>query len=607
MYSTAAKNFANKHMSKPPSFQDIIDMYHERTDYDHFHPLAYAASINPNILSHRDAMKADDREKFEKAMQEEILTMIENEIFEEVPRSTVPPGHPILGGVWSHRRKTKPNGEVYRYRSRLCADGSRQKWGVDFTESYAPVVSWTTVRILFILSKVLGLESRQVDYVQAFPQATLSEGEDVYMSIPAGYSVNGNKNDYVLKLKKNLYGLRQAAFNWNELLKAGLLQLGFKQSEHDPCLYIKKNIVCVIYVDDTLFFAKDQSIIDTHIDALKGLDFDLTDEGDVDAFLGVKVDQQIDSSLKMSQPDLIQRIIALVGLDSSSKMHKTPAISPPLHAHEHGAPREETWSYRSAIGMLLYLAKNTRPDIEYAVHQCARFQINPKKAHENAVKRIARYLKQTYDKGLVFKPDKDQMDNLQCYVDADFAGNYTKEINQTPESVKSRSGCVIKYANCPILWFSRMQTEIALSTTEAEYIALSTAAREVLPLRELITELTNWTSLTNSNPTIHCTLFEDNVGAETLAKAPKMNPRTKHIAIKYHHFREAVRKGYLQIQRVDTKDQLADIFTKPTPLSTFEPLRKEIMGWLSLYWRSSQATENEYEMKCNLAQIVKID
>ena len=212
--------------------------------------------------------------------------------------------------------------------------------------------------------------------------------------------------------------------------------------------------------------------------------------------------------------------------------------------------------------MLTYLARNTRPDIEYDVHQCARFQVNPRKPHAAAIKRIGRYLIGTRDKGLVFKPTGD-LSEFECYVDADFAGNYTTENNEDPNSVKSRTGCVIKYAGCPITWFSRLQSEIALSTTEAEYIALSTAAREVLPLRELIIELKTILDIPQADLKIRCTLFEDNKGAEELAKVPKNRPRTKHIAVKYHHFRTAVQQGYLLVKRVDTLEQLADIFTKP--------------------------------------------
>ena len=567
-------------------------------------PWALAASANPNILSHSQAKRADDWEEFVKAMKDEINRMIKNNIFKLVKKSIVPINQRILRAVWSHRRKTTPSGEVYRHRSRLCVDGSQQQHGVDYTETYSPVVSWTTVRILMILAKIFGLHMRQVDYVQAFPQAYLPEGENVFMEIPDGYDMGDkDKHDYCLQLVKNCYGLKQAAYNWNNLLKSGLISLGFKASEHDPCLYIKEDVICVIYVDDTLFFSKDPSKVDKVISNLQKLNFELTDEGDVDAFLGIKVEQLPDGTINMTQPELINRVITTLGLDGESKQHKVPAVSRPLHAHKDGAEREKKWNYRSVIGMLTYISRNTRPDIEYAVHQCARFQLNPKKAHENAVTRIGRYLLGTRNKGLHFKPDMSKLENLECYVDADFAGNYMKEINDDPASCKSRTGCVIKYAGCPIHWFSRMQSEISLSTTEAEYIALSTAARELLPMRHLLSEIALTMNIITKAPNVNCTLFEDNIGAETLAKAPKMNPRTKHIAIKYHFFREAVKSNILRIRRIDTKKQLADIFTKPTPLSTLEPLRKEIMGWLTMFKRNVNENVDHLGISCNLACI----
>ena len=150
------------------------------------------------------------------------------------------------------------------------------------------------------------------------------------------------------------------------------------------------------YVDDTLFFAKDDAIIDEHISILKPKQFELTNEGDVEAFLGVNAQRNLDSTIKMTQLNLIDTVIKLVGLEHESKQHKTPATIPPLHAHTNGVEQHTHWNYCSAIGMLTYLARNTRPDIKYAVHQCAQLQLNPKKAHKNAVKRICRYLNGTY-------------------------------------------------------------------------------------------------------------------------------------------------------------------------------------------------------------------
>ena len=157
-------------------------------------------------------------------------------------------------------------------------------------------------------------------------------------------------------------------------MTSGLIKLGFVQSKHDPCLFLKKDIICMLYLDDSIFLSPKDSIIDEHIASLKDLNFDLTNEGDIEAFLGVKVQRDNSGNIKMSQPGLIDTVLNTLGLESDSKTHDMPAINPPLHAHENGAERTEKWSYCSVIGMLIYLALNLRPDIEYVVHQCARFQ-----------------------------------------------------------------------------------------------------------------------------------------------------------------------------------------------------------------------------------------
>ena len=156
------------------------------------------------------------------------------------------------------------------------------------------------------------------------------------------------------------------------------------------------------------------------------------------------------------------------------------------------------------------------------------------------------------------------------------------------------------YAGCPILWFSRLQQEISLSTTEAEYIALSTAAREILPMRDLLIEISSQFGIHEITPNVRCTIFEDNVGAETLAKSPKMTPRTKHLAIKYHHFKSKVNKT-LFIQRVSTHDQLADIFTKAVPKPILIKLRKEIQGWLSIMWKPKDNQNEQKRLYANLS------
>ena len=264
-------------------------------------------------------------------------------------------------------------------------------------------------------------------------------------------------------------------------------------------------------------------------------------------------------------------------------MHDTPADSI-LHRDENGQARKNEFHMRSIIGQLNYLASTTRPDIQFAVHQCARFVADPKMSHEKAVKRIVRYLKRTRDRGMIMHVDKSK--GIECFVDADFAGGYRKEDSTNARDCLSRTGYIIKYAGCPIVWCSKLQSTIALSTTEAEYMALSMACREVIYLINLTDELRNeGVDLVANQPTITCQIFEDNAGAIELAKFPKLRPRTKHLAIQYHHFRSWTVKGLngeepkIKINYISTQLQEADIMTKPLAKQQFEILRERLCGW----------------------------
>jgi hypothetical protein len=267
----------------------------------------------------------------------------------------------------------------------------------------------------------------------------------------------------------------------------------------------------------------------------------------------------------------------------------TPAATAPLGSDPNGRSFKEDWDYASVVGMLLYLSSNSRPDCQFAVHQCARFTHAPKESHAKAVKRLCRYLKGTATKGLILTPTKDLA--LDCYCDADFAGLYGYEPDQDPVSVKSRTGYLITLGTCPVTWVSKLQELVSCSTLEAEYIALSTAMRDLVPLRRLLKEIGEKLDLDFAKPAItHSTVFEDNNGALGLATAPKLTPRTKHIAVRYHWFKSKIGPGPSEddpngkgegilISKVDTRNQKADIFTKGLPEETFVHIRKLLMGW----------------------------
>jgi hypothetical protein len=389
---------------------------------------------------------------------------------------------------------------------------------------------------------------------------------DLFMQIPPGFKVENGKvvfnsdgcpsdnSPYALRPKRNMYGLRQAGNNWFDALKMSLLNLGFRQSQHDPYLFIKSNCILITYVDDCLLFAKTDEILDDIIKSLQQ-NFELTSEGSIGAYLGIDIRRTPEGFLELAQPGLIQKIIAACGLQDQSTTHDTPATTI-LVPDQYGLPRIHHWNYQSLIGMLNYLAASTRPDIAFAVHQCARFSSNPKRSHELAIRRIIRYLKATSSQGYILRPSSSR--NLNRFVDADFAGTLTPTDSDDLSSVKSRTGYVITFASCPVLWSSKLQTEITLSTTEAEYITLSQATRDLIPMRDLLQELSEATKLIVGSTFAHSTIFEDNQGCVELAGAPRLRPRTRHIAIKYHHFRSHVENGSIKIVWIDTKHQLAE-------------------------------------------------
>jgi histone deacetylase 1/2 len=264
----------------------------------------------------------------------------------------------------------------------------------------------------------------------------------------------------------------------------------------------------------------------------------------------------------------------------TAKTCDTPAQSTmTLSRDMGGAEHEEKWGYCSVIGKLNVLEKSSRSDIAYAVHNCARFSSDPKVPHSKAVKRIGRYLLGTRDKGIIMQPDLTR--SIEVHVDADFCGLFDPDTAIfDPTTAKSRTGYFVTYMGCPIIWASKLQTETALSTTEAEYNACSESLQNVIPIINLLKEAVAYgIAMEPPKAKVLCQLFCDNSGACELIRLTKMRPRTKHINTRLHHFREHVEKGVVSIQQVSMEDQLADIATKPLPAPLFSKFRQLIQGW----------------------------
>ena len=336
------------------------------------------------------------------------------------------------------------------------------------------------------------------------------------------------------------------------------------------------------YCDDQIWLSPDDSLIEEYVKKLSALGYDLTLEpkGDIFGifgFLGINF-QQTGPDIELTQTGLIDKVIKYTGMAGASSK-STPAPPEPLGSDPHGERFSEEWSYAAAVGMLLYVSSNTRPDIQFAVHQVARFSHSPKKSHGQAIKRIIRYLIGTNTKGLTFQPKVDQ--GLDCWVDADFAGLYGYEQEQDPVSVKSRTGFVLTLFGCPVIWSSKLQTDITLSSTAAEYVAFSMSMRELLPMRVLLQELGTKMHLPMvSQSLVRSTVFEDNMGCLSLVNVPKMSPRNKYLALKYHFFRSHIgeEKGIVA-KYIRSEEQRADILTKGLPPTQFEVIRKLLMGW----------------------------
>jgi len=233
-------------------------------------------------------------------------------------------------------------------------------------------------------------------------------------------------------------------------------------SENDPCLFLKDDLIALVYVDDVLFFGKLEKIINQMIESLKK-NFDLNVEGTTEVFLGVEVIAHKDGVLAR-QSGLTKWIIAVVGMEMANSC-KTPPSTVGLGANVGGAPQKESWSYPSVVGMLLYLAGSTCLDIAFAVHQCDWFSHRPMKVHEDAIIGIVRYLIGMIGKGLIFCPQDEIV--LEAFADADFAGLWNVEDLQDPTSVKSRTGHLIQLGKVLVVWKSKLQTLVAVSTMEA--------------------------------------------------------------------------------------------------------------------------------------------
>ena len=545
--------------------------------------LAYAASADPDTLYHHEAMREPDADQFRAAMEKEFNDQWDNGNFSLKRRNEVPDDARILPSVWAFKRKRKVlTGEVYKHKARLNLDGSKQVYGLDYDQTYSPTASWPAIRLQLALTLVNNWYTKQIDYVQAFPQAPIQIKQ--YMKIPKGIHIEGvdDPSEWVLELHKNVYGGKAAGRQWYLYLKEKLESIGFERSSFDECVFYKGQCMYVLYTDDSILAGPDEEELNNIIKEIEAAKLGVTDEGDLSDFLGVHIERK-DGEFHLTQPKLIESILEDLNLDGpDTKTKDIPMASSKLLSRHSDSPDfDQNFNYRRVIGKLNFLEQSTRGDISYATHMLARFSTCPKEEHGAAVKWLGRYLAKTKDKGLIMRPDPSK--GMEIYSDADFAGAWDPELaGKDIDTARSRHGYIITYAGVPLVWKSQLQGEIALSSTESEFIGLSSALRTAIPLQHILNEMKQrGFDIVPNEPVIHCKAFEDNNGALAIAKVPRMRPRTKHINTKYFHFVEYTSRedAPFSFERIDTEEQPADMLTKPLAETPLERHRLWLLGW----------------------------
>jgi len=482
------------------------DYYREQAN------LANDQMMEPTTVE--EALASTDKEKWLDAMEKEMESLHGNDVWDLVE---LPKDRKAVGSKWVFKLKVGADGSVERHKARLVAQGFSQKFGADYDETFCPVVRLESLRTVIALAVQNGLKLHQVEHL-------------------------------VCKLKRSIYGLKQSPRCWNSALDSQLKKMGFVQTASDPCIYIASEgemFIIGVHVDNIVLAGKSDKRMEDVKKAI-AMQFDVKDLGKLHYFLGMKIVQdEKTGKVWIGQPAYTESVLQKFGMENSKPVRTPVDTGTKLVKATDDEECVDQKLYQSAVGSLLYLSVGTRPDITYAVSNVTKFSAKPTKQHWIAVKRIMRYLRGTIYYGLLYSRNGSK----KCigYSDSDWAGDL--------DDRKSTSGYLFQISGAAVSWRSKKQTCVALSTAEAEYMALAGAAQEAIWMRQLSSELKN-------GPTEATTIFEDNQSAICMAKNPQFHGRAKHIGIKYHFIREQVSSGTVDLKYCRTDEMIADMLTK---------------------------------------------
>ena len=522
-------------------------------DYVHNLRVDFCYRISNIPTSYKDAISSPEGPQWKEAMAKQIEALIETESFEEVP---LPDNENLIGSKWVFAVK-EDHPSANPHRARVVAKGYSQVAEEDYLDTFSPTAYKTTLRTVHETAWNEDYVQEQLDFDTAFLNAPLDV--DIYVKPPEGYIPKTPGSVWLMK--KSLYGLKQSSKMWNNMLNKFLLENNFTRSMVDHCLYVYRqngdHIILVIWVDDILICANNQSAMDSIKLKLK-CNFKVKELGKVSNFLGIQYEFQGDC-MKLHQTKFAHKILEKYDM-AECKPQKTPC---PLGVNKelgNDSPLlDDNTLYRGIVGSLMYLMTNTRPDLCFVVSYLSKFMVSPTFAHLQLAKRVLRYLKHTISKGLTFVKSSDRS-AIIGYCDSDWG--------QSKDRHSISGYCFVLNKKGPaISWRCSKQKIIALSSCEAEYVALTAATQEAKFLRQLLADIQgraiNGVKLYDHNQDAIVSLYADNTGAIALAKNPVHHQRSKHIDIKYHFIRLAVEEGIVDLQYIPSNENIADQFTKP--------------------------------------------
>ena len=510
--------------------------------------------------------------QWKEAMKEEHNSLLLNDTWSYVKRADVHEN--IISCKWVYRIKENHDNDSLRFKARLVIRGFEQ---TECGETYAPVPKLPTIRMLFALAAVHNWDIWQMDVVTAFLHPKLDD--DVYMELPEGYGLTSDNHDnlspgecrrtYVCKLNKALYGLKQAPRAWYADIDSFLTKsLSFHRSVHDANLYMMHGLFLLLWVDDILLFSPSSTVAISpiaHIKQQLSTKYRMKDLGEARLFIGIEIERDRHAcTIRLHQRKYIEETLEMFSmtscngvnlpLDRSAKLVATSSSSSTAASEDSRLDNDGTTKYMSIVGKLMYAMIATRPDLAFAVSTLGKFNSAPTAAHLGAAKKVLRYLRKTSNIGITYGTTAASSNDVIGFSDSDWAGDL--------DTRRSTTGYVFLLSNGAISWKSKRQPTVALSSTEAEYMAITDASKEGIWLQRLFHEVSPHITTPAKTPAPQRLLVDNNSAIE-LAKNPKHHDRTKHIDIRHHFIRDAVNElKLIELCRVDTAYNTADIFTK---------------------------------------------